>query len=119
MAEVAAQPSVTGTPAQEPAGRSTRALPTAPLLNLSVYWLGINVIWSGLGYAIFQSRFTAMFGETLATGYAGILETVPLIVAVIVQPTVAAVSDYTVSRWGRRKPYIVVGAVLDVVFLVG
>jgi MFS family permease len=36
-----------------------------------------------------------------------------------VQPTVGAISDYTVSRWGRRKPYIAIGAVLDVVFLVG
>ena len=31
----------------------------------------------------------------------------------------ATISDYTVSRWGRRKPYIVIGSLLDVVFLVG
>jgi MFS family permease len=48
-----------------------------------------------------------------------ILESIPLIFAVLVQPTVAAISDYTVSRWGRRKPYIVIGALLDVVFLWG
>ena len=29
------------------------------------------------------------------------------------------ISDYTVTRWGRRKPYIVVGSLLDVVFLAG
>jgi MFS family permease len=28
-------------------------------------------------------------------------------------------SDYTVSRWGRRKPYIAIGATLDVLFLIG
>ena len=29
------------------------------------------------------------------------------------------ISDYTISRWGRRKPYIAIGATLDVVFLIG
>jgi MFS family permease len=28
-------------------------------------------------------------------------------------------SDYAVTRWGRRKPFIVFGSLLDVVFLVG
>ncbi len=89
------------------------------LLNLSTYWLGINVIWAGLGYVIFQARFTAVYGETYATSYSSLIEILPLPISVIVQPTVAAISDYTVSRWGRRKPYILIGALLDVVFLWG
>jgi len=36
---------------------------------------------------------------------------------ILVQPTIGAISDHTVSRWGKRKPYIVLGAILDVVFL--
>src|SRR5437879_13611200 len=40
-------------------------------------------------------------------------------VAILVQPTIGTISDYTITRWGRRKPYIVIGAVLDVVFLAG
>jgi MFS family permease len=101
------------------AGRPTGKLPWTHLLNLSVYWLGINVIWSGLGYVIFQARFNAMFGETLGPSYVAFLEVIPLAVAIIVQPTVAAISDYTVTRWGRRKPYILVGGLLDIVFLAG
>jgi MFS family permease len=104
---------------QVAAGRPTRALPAAHLLNLSVYWLGINVIWSGLGYVIFQARFNAMFGETAGPSYVAFLEVIPLAVAIIVQPTVAAISDYSVTRWGRRKPYILIGGLLDVVFLAG
>ena len=42
-----------------------------------------------------------------------------VIIAVIVQPTIGSISDYTISRWGRRKPYIFIGSLLDVVFLVG
>lgn len=114
-----AQPITTpaGEPVDNAIGRPTRPLPWAHLLNLSVYWLGINAIWAGLGYVIYQARFVARFGETFAPTYVAALETVPLILAVLVQPTIAAISDYTVTRWGRRKPYIVIGALLDVVFL--
>ncbi len=41
------------------------------------------------------------------------------IIAMIVQPTVGSISDYTMTRWGRRKPYIFIGSLLDLVFLIG
>jgi MFS family permease len=107
-------------PVAEPAarlGRPTRDLPLRHLLNLSIYWLGINVIWSGLGNVIYQRRLEAMFGELFGPTYLAILITVPVFISVLVQPTVAAISDYTISRWGRRKPYIFIGTVLDMVFL--
>lgn len=100
-------------------GRPTRPLPFLHLLNLSIYWLGINVIWSGLGYLTFQARFGARYGEAFSPSYVALLDTIPLFIAVLIQPTVAAISDYTITRWGRRKPYIFIGALLDVVFLLG
>ncbi len=36
----------------------------------------------------------------------GIVQLFGVIVAVLVQPTVGSISDYTVSRFGRRKPYV-------------
>jgi MFS family permease len=100
-----------------PTGRPTKPLPWRHLLNLSIYWLGINVIWSGLGNVIYQARLREMFGEALGPGYVALLITVPVFVSILVQPTVAAVSDYTISRWGRRKPYILIGTSLDMLFL--
>ena len=41
------------------------------------------------------------------------------LISILIQPTVGSISDYTISRWGRRKPYIVIGSLLDLVFLVG
>ena len=111
LAGVGAQPAETGRP--------TRALPFVHLLNLSVYWMGINAIWAGLGFVIFQARFREMYGEAFAPSYVTLFETIPVLLAMLVQPTVAALSDYTVTRWGRRKPYIVIGTLLDVVFLWG
>ena len=76
-------------------------------------------MWGGLGFIIYAARFTAMFGAAKAPAYQLIFETIPVLFAVAVQPTVATISDYTISRWGRRKPYIFIGALLDVVFLYG
>ena len=42
-----------------------------------------------------------------------------MIIAVLVQPIAGSLSDYTISRFGRRKPYIFVGTILDVLFLIG
>src|SRR4029078_3442210 len=49
----------------------------------------------------------------------GALQVAGIVIAVLVQPTVGTLSDYTVSRYGRRRPYIVVGTLLDLAFLVG
>lgn len=95
-----------------------RPLPLRQLLSLSVYWLGIQTIWGGLNTIVIPQRIDA-----LNPGAQGLL--LALIIAVgavapiIVQPTVGMISDYTVSRWGRRKPYIVIGSLLDIVFLAG
>ena len=97
--------------------RPTKELPLSHLLTLSLYWLGINAIWSGLHVIILPKRMEAMFGLGEAGLGLAVVTLAGVIDAVIVQPTVGTISDYTVSRWGRRKPYIVIGGLLDVVFL--
>jgi MFS family permease len=93
-------------------------LPMRQLLTLSIYWLGIQTIWGGLNMIVIPERLDAINPDATGT-LMGILFVVGAIAAIIVQPTVGIVSDYTVSRWGRRKPYIVIGTTFDMVFLVG
>jgi len=49
----------------------------------------------------------------------GVLYIIGAVAAIVVQPTVGIISDYTISRWGRRKPYIVIGTAFDMLFLAG
>jgi MFS family permease len=101
-------------------GRPTAVLPIRQLLTMSVYWLGLSSIFGGLS-AILSGRLE--FTGLVAKGDAGralfATTIVGVIVAVIVQPTIGSISDYTITRWGRRKPYIFIGSLLDVAFLVG
>jgi MFS family permease len=100
-----------------PHERPTRELPLRHLLTLSLYWLGINAIWAGLHVIVLPKRIEAIFGLGEAGIGLAIVTLAGVVTAVVVQPTVGTLSDYTISRWGRRKPYIVIGGFLDVVFL--
>jgi MFS family permease len=100
-------------------GRPTRPLPTVQLLRLSVYWLGLVAVFSGIGI-ILQERIKDLVPDpNVQYTTLGIIQALGVAIAVIVQPTVGSISDYTISRLGRRKPYILVGTIFDMVFLIG
>ena len=104
----------------EAGARPTELLPISHLVRISAYWLGLTAIDSAVGqfntnrlefdkYVPKDDVGTTMF--LIGLGVA--------LVSIIVQPTVGYISDYWVSRWGRRKPFIVFGSLLDLVFLAG
>ncbi len=93
-------------------------LPMSQLLTLSIYWLGIQTVWAGLNNAILADRFDRL-GPGIAGSLLAITMGVGAVAAILVQPTVGVISDYTMTRWGRRKPYIVIGTAFDMVFLAG
>lgn len=99
-------------------GRPTAVLPFAHLVRLSAYWLGLTAIDAAVGLFV---QYRVNFGglvDTLEVGRAlAFINIGAVVISVLVQPTIGAISDYTVSRWGRRKPWIVIGSLLDVVFL--
>jgi MFS family permease len=102
------------------AGRPTVRLPNRELIRISLYWLGLSSIFGGLN-TIMSGRleFTELVDKHDAGRALFLLSISGAIIAMIVQPTIGSISDYTVSRWGRRKPYIFIGSILDVVFLIG
>jgi len=102
----------------EDAARPTEPLPLRQLAQIAVYWLGINAIMGGIGIAL-QERVPGMVPLGEKGTYLALAGFLTLGVNIVVQPTVGMVSDYTRSRWGRRKPYIAIGATLDVVFIIG
>ena len=104
---------MTATAAEPMRGR----LPLSQLLTLSIYWLGILTIWGGLDSVVIPQRLLDL-DRGSAGSLQAIIAVVGVIAPIIIQPTVGVISDYTMTRWGRRKPYIVIGTLLDVVFVV-
>ena len=116
-------------------GRPTADLSIRELIDLNVYWLAINILWGAIGISLLPilivdtvclgdevcANPVPIFGEFAASkGLAeAIIVNLGVLVAILVQPTIAAISDHTTSRIGRRKPYIIVGTLLDMAFLAG
>ncbi|HSI99558.1 MAG TPA: MFS transporter [Patescibacteria group bacterium] len=92
-------------------------LPLSQLLTLSIYWLGILTIWGGLDSVVIPQRLLDLDRGSAGTLQA-IIAVVGVVAPIIIQPTVGVISDYTMTRWGRRKPYILIGTVLDVLFVI-
>ena len=95
------------------------SLPLRVLVTLSVYWLGILTLQYGLGVVILPSMVEDEVGRGSAGTGLAVINLVAVIASIVVQPTVGVISDYTITRWGRRKPYIFIGGLLDILFLYG
>jgi MFS family permease len=100
--------------------RPTTALPISHLVRISLYWLGLTAIDGAVGLFTQNRLNFGGFADPLEIGRIAFLISIPVaVLSILIQPTVGAISDYTVSRWGRRKPFIVFGSLLDLVFLAG
>jgi MFS family permease len=86
-------------------------------LSINLFWLGLNIRNQAVG-SLFLPFLVDIFArpEVKNTALGG-LRTAGLIVAMLVQPAAGLLSDRSTSRFGRRRPYIFVGVLLDLVFL--
>ena len=104
----------------EEGARPTALLPVSQLVRISLYWLGLTAIDAAVSqYIAFRLAYTDIRGD-IPIGVATTLLTIGgAVLAIIIQPTVGSISDYAVTKWGRRKPFIVFGSLFDVLFLIG
>lgn len=80
-------------------------------LALGVGWFALQAIWTS--YNAFMPLFYRQFTTNLAL--VGLFMTFDNIAALSLQPFWGARSDLTRSRWGRRKPFILIGMPLAAV----
>ncbi|HKB34723.1 MAG TPA: MFS transporter, partial [Candidatus Dormibacteraeota bacterium] len=98
---------------------SSRKLGHLDFALLSIYWVAIGYLWTSLGGLIIPDLVIQLVGRRHEGVALAVLEGIGSLMAVVWQPVVGAVSDRTRSRWGRRRPFIVIGTAGDVIFLVG
>lgn len=86
-------------------------------LALNVYWLGINIASGSITPVILPYLVALFVPEALKNTYLANLRVVGLAVAMMVQPMAGMMSDRSTSRFGRRRPFIAVGTVFNLLFL--
>jgi len=102
----------------ETSSRPTALLPWKQLGFISMYWFGINAVW-GAYEGFGQKQVELIVGSGAVGSTMSLLELLGGLVAIAVVPTVGAVSDYTTSRFGKRKGYIITGTTFDLIFITG
>ena len=86
-------------------------------ITINIFWLGLNIRNTAIG-SYFMPYLVGLFvPETVKNTALGALRSAGLIIAMLVQPAAGLISDRSLSRFGRRRPYILIGAIFDCVFL--
>jgi MFS family permease len=86
-------------------------------ITINAYWLGMGFMGMALTPVIMPYLVQQFVPEALKNTYYGGLRTAGLLVAILVQPLAGMLSDRSTLRWGRRRPFILVGTLLDLIFL--
>ncbi len=88
-------------------------------LTMNAYYVGLGYLWNSLHLFVLLVMLPVMIGAARQGSALGILRTVGLVIAIVVMPAAGALSDRLTSRWGRRRPFMIAGTALDLVFLAG
>ena len=87
-------------------------------INLNVFWLANNFHWQALLAIVIPSMVVKFLGNADKDINLALVVIWGTLVAVVVNPLVGAISDYATFRMGRRRPFMIIGTVLNVIVLV-
>jgi MFS family permease len=86
-------------------------------MAINSYWLGINIA-SGILTPLLMPALVLMFMPAeMKNTYLATVRVIGLSVAMLFQPLAGMLSDRSTAKMGRRRPFIIWGAILNVVFL--
>lgn len=80
-------------------------------IALNSYWFGLAFLWNGMHSIILPAILLAFVPDALKNTYLGAMTFAGLFMAMLIQPISGALSDSSGAAWGRRRPWIVIGAV--------
>jgi MFS family permease len=86
-------------------------------ITYNLYWLGLNMATGSLTPVVLPFVVVQFVGDAVKGTYLGVLRSAGLLVAILVQPVAGLLSDRSTLRMGRRRPFIVIGTLLDLGFL--
>lgn len=105
-------------PPQPPVATSGKVLLTTwQQIALSLYWFSTSAHWTAILIILLPRQAEMIGGEAHKGSTLGIIVLVGALVSMVVAPLFGAWSDRVHTRWGRRKPFLVVGTIGNVLGL--
>ena len=110
-------------PSGEVATRSSSSAPTRRVsffdqMNLNAFWIANNFNWQALLAIVLPSMVVKFLGDANKDINLALVVVWGTVVAVLVNPLIGAISDYATFRMGRRRPFMIVGTIFNILALV-
>ncbi len=96
-----------------------RPFGTADYFKITMLVFAITALWQSLHTIILPLRLLDFVDESQKNTYLGLLTFTGLLLAMIAQPIMATLSDRSGFSWGRRRPFILLGIMMALLFLPG
>jgi MFS family permease len=112
--EIIEQPE--GVSANQPT--NLRPLSLSDQFNLNLFWFANQFHWQALLAVVIPSMVVKYLDPASKSINLAIVVNGGTLVAFVVNPLVGAISDYARFRMGRRRPYLIIGTIINVVVLV-
>ncbi len=101
-----------------PSSTAQRRVSLFDQINLNVFWISNNFHWQALLAIVIPSMVVKFLGNANKDINLTLVVVWGTLVAFVVNPLVGAISDYATFRMGRRRPFLIIGTVLNVIVLV-
>jgi len=88
-------------------------------IKITLLGFAITAMWQALHTIILPLRLLDFTPEADKNTALGIITFIGLVLAMLVQPVAGAMSDRSGHAWGRRRPFVLLGGGLAVLFLPG
>ncbi len=88
-------------------------------IKITIFGFALTALWQSLHTIILPLRLLDFIPEAQKNTYLGLMTLTGLFLAMLVQPIAGAISDRSGSRWGRRRPYILIGGIIAVLIIPG
>ena len=87
-------------------------------ININVFWLANQFHWNAIIAVIIPSMVARLLDPAHKDINLPLVVIWGTLVAVVVNPLVGAFSDYATFRLGRRRPFMIIGTIANVIVLV-
>ena len=86
-------------------------------LTININWFALTTRSQALTPLVIPLLVQQFVGEAQKGSYVGTLRLWTLMAALLFQALIGMISDHTVTRWGRRKPFIFFGVIFEVIIV--
>src|SRR6516162_344942 len=96
-----------------------RPVPLAELVRLGLYWFATSFHWGALLTVLIPAEILRFVPESQKGAYLGGLFSAGAVLAMVASPISGALSDRSTLPMGRRRPFVLAGALVNCLGLVG